>query len=729
MQSKSRFTCLHRFGTCIVLLLPLLQWNSWNCSDHGQPWCCNAHVTSEDLFLDGMDDEVVSIRDSAYFDLSLFEANEYLTAEQSGYFLSSNAFNLSVKKLPCQPRHIHLSLGDQKNAKVNDKFNDDGHESASMTISFSIPSHDESGKDGTLSSVHQCNPNLLDVSITYQQEVGRTINTNHQFGVQKEKQSVFVIDHESTLMTSNHENQDNQDTVATSTTRTHAASESSSSMTSVINQYTTKSLLTNETYTSDYIYHVQLNNLKTNTIYSYSIQVESNYEKWNGYHTNKKEAGTDDLNDSVKNKTLKSQKGGVRLHTLTNTMMNIIFNTNSLINTARALYQGLRVKEEVVGKIDESGRRSTKRRENNNYDQNNILGQTPTFTFKTPPSTNLSSLASSSLAGGAKTASRPPTKFAIVGDLGQTYNSSITMSNILAETKPKSNTTTPASIVIIAGDMSYANTIDPQWDTWFDLIEPLISQTPLIVAPGNHEIECDLLTKKPFLPYENRFRMPNRLGAADVGLVEEKYFHMQWGCAASSQFRIKYDYGNAYYSFIYGQIKTIVLSSYSETSAESVQYKWLEDELKNNIDRSITPWVIVVMHTQFYTTFKGHDNEFQTIDMRRTMEPLFYKYGVNVVFSGHDHAYMRSKPMYNWTVDDEGPVYLIVGEGGNREHHVKEYLHDVPEEWVAVRDKTVYGFGTFEVLNETSANWKWIMDANDDNLTFTDDVWFTNQYF
>lgn len=296
------------------------------------------------------------------------------------------------------------------------------------------------------------------------------------------------------------------------------------------------------------------------------------------------------------------------------------------------------------------------------------------------------------------------------------------------ETQLKSSST-PASLILIAGDMSYANSIQPQWDSWFQLIEPIISQTPLMVAAGNHEIECDMDSHLPFVAYESRFHMPNRVQDATMGKVNESYFESEWSCATPSVFQGTYDYGNAYYSFAYGGIKTIVLSSYSDSSIHSKQYRWLEDELKHNTDRDVTPWIIVMMHTQFYTTFKGHDNETQTNNMRDSMEPLFYKYGVNIVFSGHDHAYMRSKNMYNWTVDENGPIYFIVGEGGNREGHIKNYLHDDPEEWVDVRDKTVFGFGTLEVVNRTSANWKWIMDPNGEGASFTDDVWLSNQYY
>ena len=48
-------------------------------------------------------------------------------------------------------------------------------------------------------------------------------------------------------------------------------------------------------------------------------------------------------------------------------------------------------------------------------------------------------------------------------------------------------------------------------------------------------------------------------------------------------------------------------------------------------------------------------------------EPLFYQYRVDFVLNGHVHAYERTHPMYNYTVDQCGPVYLTMGDGGNVE--------------------------------------------------------------
>ena len=46
-----------------------------------------------------------------------------------------------------------------------------------------------------------------------------------------------------------------------------------------------------------------------------------------------------------------------------------------------------------------------------------------------------------------------------------------------------------------------------------------------------------------------------------------------------------------------------------------------------------------------------------SVDLRILLEPIFVKYGVNVVFSGHDHVYERLKPQ-------KGIYYFVSGSAG-----------------------------------------------------------------
>lgn len=333
------------------------------------------------------------------------------------------------------------------------------------------------------------------------------------------------------------------------------------------------------------------------------------------------------------------------------------------------------------------------------------VAHTPTLSFHTPP-----------LPGS-------PTTIALVGDLGQTINSTLTMANIYRATIPFM-TKHPIELVMIAGDLSYADSDPHRWTRWLDLMEPLFSKTPLAVAVGNHEIECDAVTHKPFVQYETYFRNPNRIHDADIEPIPKDLRH---DCSTPSVFNGHFYYGNSFYAYTYGMMKMIVLNSYTHSHVASIQYKWLQQELEKKTDRSTTPWLVVTFHAPIYNTFSSHVNETQALEMQHAMEPLFVKHNVNLVISGHCHAYMRTHGVvYNKRVKN-GPVYIIVGAGGNREGHSHGYQHDTPEEWIAKRDEQEFGYGRLHVRNKTHARWSWVRDGTTPKGV-RDDVWIENYH-
>lgn len=96
---------------------------------------------------------------------------------------------------------------------------------------------------------------------------------------------------------------------------------------------------------------------------------------------------------------------------------------------------------------------------------------------------------------------------------------------------------------------------------------------------------------------------------------------------------------NLYYSFdVAGAIHVIMLGSYTDFDSNSTQYKWLVSDLAK-VDRTQTPWLIVLLHVPWYNTNLAHQGEGES--MRKAMEDLLYKARVDVVFSGHVHAYER----------------------------------------------------------------------------------------
>jgi predicted MPP superfamily phosphohydrolase len=83
---------------------------------------------------------------------------------------------------------------------------------------------------------------------------------------------------------------------------------------------------------------------------------------------------------------------------------------------------------------------------------------------------------------------------------------------------------------------------------------------------------------------------------------------------------------------------------------DAAQLAWLEDALKSSSE----PWKIVFFHHAIYSNGKRHGSD---VELRVRLEPLFVKYGVSVVFSGHDHIYERLKPQ-------KGITYFVQGASG-----------------------------------------------------------------
>lgn len=138
----------------------------------------------------------------------------------------------------------------------------------------------------------------------------------------------------------------------------------------------------------------------------------------------------------------------------------------------------------------------------------------------------------------------------------------------------------------------------------------MLKTTPIFVAAGNHEIECDDITHDIFIPYESYFRVPNRIQSPDMVPVSDEYRKTLWKdrCTTNSQFLGHYNYGNAFYDFVHGLAHVIVLNSYTDTLPGSVQYQWLEKTLNSTLmNRHETPWLIVMFHCPLHTTFLGHN--------------------------------------------------------------------------------------------------------------------------
>jgi predicted phosphodiesterase len=107
--------------------------------------------------------------------------------------------------------------------------------------------------------------------------------------------------------------------------------------------------------------------------------------------------------------------------------------------------------------------------------------------------------------------------------------------------------------------------------------------------------------------------------------------------------------GQKYYTYKKSNVRFFALDS---NYMDRQQLTWLEKELQN----SGSDWKICYLHHPLYSSAAFHD---ASTDLRLLLEPLFVKYGVQVVFSGHNHVYervKRQKGIYYFTEGTSGEL-------------------------------------------------------------------------
>jgi hypothetical protein len=104
--------------------------------------------------------------------------------------------------------------------------------------------------------------------------------------------------------------------------------------------------------------------------------------------------------------------------------------------------------------------------------------------------------------------------------------------------------------------------------------------------------------------------------------------------------------GERYYTFKApkGSVRFFALNS---NYMDKAQLAWLEKELS----ASDSEWKIAFFHHPLYSSGDRHGSDEM---LRDQLEPLFLKYGVDLVLTGHEHFYERIKPQ-------KGIHYFIAG--------------------------------------------------------------------
>jgi hypothetical protein len=299
-----------------------------------------------------------------------------------------------------------------------------------------------------------------------------------------------------------------------------------------------------------------------------------------------------------------------------------------------------------------------------------------------------------------------PYTFGLIGDLGQTFDSNQTLTHY--EKSPLKGQT-----ILYVGDLSYADNYpdhdNNRWDSWGRFTERSAAYQPWIWTAGNHELDYEpsIGETVPFKPFRNRYHTPYKASGSTSPL---------------------------WYSIKRASAHIIVLSSYSAYGKYTPQYRWLEEELPK-VNRTETPWLIVLLHSPWYNSYNYHFMEGES--MRVMFENWFVNYKVDVVFSGHVHAYERSKRVSNVAYnivnrkctpinDQSAPVYITIGDGGNIEGLANNMTEPQPD--YSVYREASFGHAILSIKNRTHAYYAW--NRNQDGYAVqSDSMWFFNRYY
>ena len=174
--------------------------------------------------------------------------------------------------------------------------------------------------------------------------------------------------------------------------------------------------------------------------------------------------------------------------------------------------------------------------------------------------------------------------------------------------------------ILGTGDMVNEGASSADWQQFFDIEREILAENVLYPSLGNHD----------------------RQGRGRTADNYRKYFSLPENSPNPER----------YYAFTYGNSRFLILDSNAYSFALSDQTAWIEQQLQAaRLDPSIVHIFVSMHHPPFSISLHGGQKE-----LREAWTPLYEKYQVAAVFSGHDHVYSRA--------DRSGVRYFVSGGGG-----------------------------------------------------------------
>ncbi len=172
-------------------------------------------------------------------------------------------------------------------------------------------------------------------------------------------------------------------------------------------------------------------------------------------------------------------------------------------------------------------------------------------------------------------------------------------------------------LVLVLGDLSYQKSAD----CWFKMMSPLINKTKMVF--GDHEYN-----------FKNSSRLYDYLS--------------------------KFNLTKQFYSFDYGNVHFLAMSSEVPFDKDSKQYRFVSDDLKSASENKSINWIVVYIYEMLYASPTFHK---PTETIRKIYHPIFDQYHVSLVLQAHSHNYQRTYPIKYNEKDTSNPIITDRNEG------------------------------------------------------------------
>jgi predicted MPP superfamily phosphohydrolase len=214
-----------------------------------------------------------------------------------------------------------------------------------------------------------------------------------------------------------------------------------------------------------------------------------------------------------------------------------------------------------------------------------------------------------------------------------------------------------SDLIIYSGDLiNYAHK-DVEWEEWFKMGGFIHASVPSVMTPGNHEYN--------FRNSEDE-KANNRVLSAQ--------WKPQFTLPENGPEELK---ESAYY-IDYDQLKVICINSNVKSKN---QWVWLDKVLSENQKK----WTILFFHHPVFPTVIGRTFS----ESQEYLQPLLTKYKIDLVLTGHDHAYSRGV-----SKDVPFSVFVVSVSGGK--------MYNMNKGWEAyggIRQRSGENVQLYQVIN------------------------------